>query len=121
MLTTWFAPRHSVAVNRMHAFVKYLDHSKYTITVVTLQTDESTPASETMFGARLYRVKNHVFFKKLKERAGEPKLMHNVKVLWNVLLSYATKLEFADWVKRAVNLLETVSYTHLTLPTILRV
>lgn len=108
MLTTWFTPRQGVAVNRMHAFVKYLDPAKYEITVITVQPDNRAPESEMLFGAHVYRVKNKSLFKRINERAGEPKMLHYAKVTWNVLLSFARKLEYSDWMRGTGALLEEI-------------
>ena len=38
LVTTWFPPANSVAVNRMEAFVRYFDKDVFEIDVVTLKS-----------------------------------------------------------------------------------
>jgi len=106
LLTTWFSPLHGVAVSRMHAIVKYLDHDKFRVSVITLKSTKEAGARESLFGAEVYRLKNDALFSKMRERAGESKAVHYLKVLWNVALSRVQHLEYGSWKKQAEVLLE---------------
>jgi hypothetical protein len=85
----------------MLSFVKYLDASLYRITVITLQENKA-PDEEEIFGARVLRVANNSFLQVFHTRAGESKLLHNLKVLWNVLLGFVKPFEYQSWRRSAV-------------------
>ncbi len=101
IVTTWFPPLKGVAVNRMSAFVKYLNASTFKISVITLQENDAAIA-KTLNGATIYRLNNNSVLSVFKEEPGEPKFLHYLKVAWNVLLSKLKPLEFLKWKGLAV-------------------
>lgn len=107
LLTTWFPPQHGVAVNRMLAFVKYLNHDKFDISVVTLRK-ANEPEQEIIEGAKVYRIRNNSILSTIPTKAGEPKFVHNLKVLWNVILNNTKTVEYAGWIKSAAAQLEKI-------------
>lgn len=108
LITTWFPPRNGVAVNRMLAFVKYLNHSKFHISVVTLK-ENNEPDMEIIEGANIFRIKNKSFLSTFQEKAGEPKFIHNLKVLWNVILNFLNPFEYSDWKNSIVRCLKKIN------------
>ena len=107
LIITWFPPQNGVAVNRMHAFVKYLDINKYTISVITLQENKNLEF-EIIDGAAVYRLKNSSLLKTIKTRAGEFKLIHYLKVLWNVGLNTIKSSDLFVWKKNALALIDKI-------------
>ena len=107
LVTTWFPPQIGVAVNRMLAFVKYLNYDKFDISVITLRSN-SEQEQEKMEGAKVYRIKNNSFLYSIPTIAGEPKIIHNLKVLWNVLLNNIKTFEYSVWMESAIDQLETI-------------
>ncbi|MBI4945987.1 MAG: hypothetical protein HY840_06260 [Bacteroidetes bacterium] len=107
LVTTWFPPRKGVAVNRMLAFAKYLSHDKFDISVVTLQKGKE-PDQENIEGAKVYRLRNNSILSSIPTEAGEPRIIHNLKVVWNVVLNTITTFEYSAWMKSAAELLKTI-------------
>jgi hypothetical protein len=101
LITTWFPPRKGVAVNRMNAFVKYLDSSKYKISVITLR-ENNAPQFEIVNGINIFRLRNNSVLHTLQEKAGEFQIVHNLKVLWNVILTRFKTFEYLNWKELAV-------------------
>ncbi|MBK7128342.1 MAG: hypothetical protein IPH66_03120 [Crocinitomicaceae bacterium] len=102
MITAWYPPLQSVAVNRMSAFVNYLDKNKFSISVITSGTAEVH--GETFEGTiHVFRIKPKTGFWKPKFNTADSKLVHYSKVARNVmyhrLFSHADK----DWIKEAVD------------------
>ena len=108
LITTWFPPQKGVAVNRMNPFTKYLDTSKYNISVFTLLTDR-LPQKETVDNISIYRIKNNSFLSTLKEKPGESKLIHNLKVLWNLIVSSINTFELLDWKNSILHKIESIN------------
>lgn len=81
LLTTWYPPLQGIAVSRMEAFVKYLDHAKFKITVVTIGDAKIFGLSEEEH-ATIYRIKplNKIWSPQF--RSSDSKIWHYTKVAW---------------------------------------
>ena len=101
LLTTWYPPRHSIAVNRMLAFAKYLDKGRFDVDVITLLTDEKMEQDVVIEGVTVHRLQNNTLFKRAKFDKPVCYIFHKIKALYNVVLAFFVKREYHDWQKRA--------------------
>jgi hypothetical protein len=99
LLTTWFPPLQSVAVNRMLAFVKYLDHDAFDISVITMGTD-TVFGKGSEAGAEVYRIKPKSAWKP-SFKPSDSKLLHKMKAAWRKLRMKFVKDEDQHWTKEA--------------------
>ena len=97
LVTTWFPPLKSVAVNRMLAFTKYLDKTKYKVTVITLNGGTALPKEE-IHGATIFRLSNNQKIR-LPKFNNDPRMVHYLKVIWKLVLLKFYKNEFSQWTK----------------------
>ena len=100
IVTTWFPPLQSVAVNRMLAFVKYLDKSKYNISVITLKS-EVADELENMHDANVYRLENKQWFKLPTFNAKDSSIFHKIKVVKKLFVLKVIGDEYGSWTKQA--------------------
>ena len=101
LLTTWYPPRHSIAVNRMVAFAKYLDKTKFSVDVVTLLSEEKMEKDITLESVTVHRLPNKALLKRAKFDKQVCFVFHKLKALYNVLLAFFVKREYRDWQHRA--------------------
>lgn len=102
LVTSWYPPLQSVAVNRMTAFVNYLDKNKFSISVITTGTPEIH--GETNEDAiQVFRIKPKSGFWKPKFNTADSKLIHYSKVARNVMYHRLFSHTDKDWIKSAVN------------------
>ncbi len=101
LLTTWYPPRHSIAVNRMLAFAKYLDKTKFEVDVVTFLSDEQLEKDISLEDVTVYRLPNKTLLKRAKFDRPVCFAFHKLKALYNVLLAFFVKKEYGDWQRRA--------------------
>lgn len=101
LVTTWFPPRNSVAVNRMWAFAKYFDKTFFDVDVITLQADSAPMEEQMTDGVFVYRLPNRMLFRKATFNKSVPYVIHKLKAFYNVVLYTFFKNEYADWQKRA--------------------
>ena len=102
ILTTWFPPISGVAVNRMLAFAKYLDHKKFDVSVVTLKTDNSEDFEE-VYGCKVHRLENKVKFKLPNFNTEDSQIKHKLKVVKKLLILKIQKNVLFSWQKAAQN------------------
>lgn len=107
IVSIWFYPLNRVAVNRINAFVKYLDPSKYDISVVTLLQDDS-PKFERVLGANVYREEGNKIVRNRRQKVGDPKLIHKLKSVNNILIGKMGIGDFPGWKKSCLNRLEKI-------------
>ena len=62
IITTWFPPHQSVAVNRMVSFTRYLDHSKSDITVLT-HRKKQVKKEDFVKGVKIFRIEGESWIK----------------------------------------------------------
>ncbi|MBO4739280.1 MAG: hypothetical protein J5606_06935 [Bacteroidales bacterium] len=101
LLTTWYPPRHSIAVNRMLAFAKYIDKTKFDVDVVSLQSDEKMEKDIAIDGVSVHRLPNKALLKRAKFDRQVCFVFHKLKALYNVLLAFFVKREYRNWQHRA--------------------
>ena len=99
LLTTWFPPLQSVAVNRMLAFVKYLNHDAFDITVITMGTD-TVFGKGSEAGATVYRIKPKSVWKPAF-KSSDSKLLHYMKAGWRKLRMKVVRDEDQHWTREA--------------------
>jgi hypothetical protein len=108
LLTTWFPPLQSVAVNRMEAFAKYLDASRFELSVITLGT--ATLHGESMeSGTRVIRIKPASSFWKPGFSAADSKLWHYAKVAWRKVRTTVMGDEDKFWSRKAITELRSLN------------
>lgn len=99
LVTVWYPPRISVAVNRMDAFAHYLNLNGFRVSVITLRENTQDLSFEVLEGITIYRLTNKVFLKRPKFFAGEPKWKHLIKVGWNLTSARFDPLPESGWMK----------------------
>lgn len=104
-------PLRGVAVNRIRAFVEYLDKSKYTVSVITLHSD-GAKHEETLYDSKIYRLKNKSFLKLPQFDRSTSKLVHYFKVIWKLIVLNLVKDEYSDWRKKAVKKLNEINQSN---------
>jgi glycosyltransferase involved in cell wall biosynthesis len=100
LVTTWFPPTNGVAVNRMDAFMKYLDKNKLDVSVITLKKDADSLSFERMHDANVYRLTNKSFFKLAEFNKGHSRITHVAKVLWNYFVRAISKYPLSNWMSQ---------------------
>ncbi len=99
LVTVWYPPRISVAVNRMDAFAHYLSLNGFRVSVITLRENLNDLNYEVLGGITIYRLSNNVLFKRSKFYAGEAKWKHLIKVGWNLISARMDPLPESGWMK----------------------
>ena len=107
LVTAWFPPRKSVAVNRMQAFANYLSKDQFNLSVITLNENNAPSYEKTEFG-EVYRELDTQIIPFLKNNQGENKILHVCKVIWNVLLLKLIRFPHKSWMKRVEKRLEMI-------------
>lgn len=107
LVTAWFPPRKSVAVNRMQAFANYLSKDHFKLSVITLNENNSPSYEIAEFG-KVYRELDTQLIPFLKNNQGENKILHVCKVIWNVLLLKLIRFPHKSWMKRVENRLKMI-------------
>ena len=107
LVTAWFPPRKSVAVNRMQAFANYLSKDRFKLSVITLNENNAPSYEKTEFG-EVYREMDTQLIPFLKNKQGENKILHVSKVIWNVLLLKLIRFPHKSWMKRVEKRLELI-------------
>jgi len=107
LVTAWFPPRISVAVNRMQAFANYLSKDQFNLSVITLNENNSPSYEIAEFG-KVYRELDTQLIPFLKNIQGENKILHVCKVIWNVLLLKLIRFPHKRWMKRVEKRLEMI-------------
>lgn len=106
LITTWFEPLESVAVNRMTAFANYLDQDKFQLDVVTVG-NENTAVFNSENGYHVHRIYTRDLFT-IKFKNGESKLKHKLKVAARKLILFFQGDEHKKWIKLACKKLEEI-------------
>ena len=117
LITTWFPPIQGVAVNRMAAFAKYLDKTKFDISVLTLRENDAIEQEE-MFGCKVIRLANDRFLKLPKFNSTDKKIKHYLKVAWKLTLLKTQKDIYSSWRKNVItelNQLHKIQRIHLVI------
>ncbi len=101
ILCSHFFPIKHIASYRMNAFVKYLDHSKFDITVATtsLQKNKTTG---TYYAANVLYLPFNPFFRLRKQKESMPKWKHVLFSINNKLMRYFFQSDYPGWKKRAL-------------------
>jgi hypothetical protein len=107
LVTAWFPPRKSVAVNRMQAFANYLSKKRFKLSVITLN-EYNAPSYEIAEFGEVYREVDTQIIPFLKNKQGENKILHVCKVIWNVLLLKLIRFPHKSWMKRVEKRLEMI-------------
>lgn len=107
LVTTWFPPWQSVAVNRMLAFAKYLSEEGFQVEVITVkkETDNTTAEPE---GVQVHYLPNKQLFKSPDFTIKTSRIGHYFKVAKKIVIAKLVNGEFRDWEKRALKKLVTI-------------
>lgn len=105
LLTTWFPPLEGIAVNRMEAFAKYLDHGKFRLTVVTIGDKNNFGLSLEDCGT-VYRIKPSSSLWNPKFKSSDSKIWHFAKVAWKKIGMRLRGDELSFYIKDASIFLE---------------
>ncbi len=95
LITTWFPPKRSVAVNRMHAFAKYLSQ-EYEVVVFT---DDNSKHQEKSENFTIFYNSSKSFINSFKHQTNDSWLRHNFISLLNVTKSYLGYSSLKVWKK----------------------
>ncbi len=101
LITTWFPPAQSVAVNRMSAFAKYLS-DEFELEVFTLG-DENKEQSES-FG-KVHYIESKSILNHFKHQGGEQKIIHHFKTAINLLARKLNINGLNSWKRNTLNAL----------------
>ena len=96
LVTAWFPPRKSVAVNRMLAFTRYLNADRFDITVIGMQENDAAQ-EESIDNIHIYRELDTQSIPLLKHYQSENRLKHIAKVLWNVAVRKLVPTPHKTW------------------------
>jgi glycosyltransferase involved in cell wall biosynthesis len=108
LITAWYPPLQSVAVNRMLAFAKYLDAEKYQLTIITVGNDACFGESNED-GVDIIRIKPKTGFWRPAFKSSDPKMIHYSKVARRKLRTSIFGDHDSAWLKEAFQALEKVS------------
>lgn len=110
LLTTWFPPLQSVAVNRMEAFARYLDFSKYDLSVITQGTAYIHGKSNEN-GYTVFRIKPAGGFMKPTFKSGDSALSHKMKVALRLVRQQFVADEDKQWSNDASQVLADLHHS----------
>lgn len=95
LITTWFPPKKSVAVNRMQAFAKYLSDD---YEIVIFIDDEQTH-QEIVDGNQVFYISSDSFLNNLSHKTDDNWLRHNTISLINVIKLFLGYSTLKKWIK----------------------
>lgn len=107
IVSAWFLPQKGVAVNRISSFARYLDKSRYNVSVIALWK-KGLLHEEVIEGVKVFRAKNTGLLGTFTHHPGEIAPVHLFKTLWNVLYRYIWPIELFGWKKEALNTLMSI-------------
>lgn len=107
IVSTWYPPVQGVAVNRIAAFAKYLDKTKYKISVISLYEREALE-KEITNEVNIYRLKNDSLFQIPKFNKSVSRIHHLVKVAWKLFVIKINKEAYGSWTKNVINKLKEI-------------
>ncbi len=108
LVTAWFSPRKSVAVNRMLAFTRYLNPEVFDISVITMQEGKAL-MEESYDNIHIYRELDNQIIPLLKHYQGEIRLKHLIKVVWNVTIRKLVPNPHKAWSNTVNKRLSTIN------------
>jgi len=100
IISVYFPPIISVASNRILAFAKYLDASKYKITVITLQQSKNVARIEVP-NVEIKYIRNTQWIKRATFTKKYPFIIHKMRAAWNVMLNQFGVNDSHSWEKQA--------------------
>lgn len=103
IISTWFPPKNGVAVNRMHAFAKYLSDD-YEIEVFTEGVTTLTVEGEKFL---IHYLSSDSVLNKLKHKTNDGRVRHNLISLVNVTKGVLGYSSLKKWTKKVAAKLET--------------
>jgi glycosyltransferase involved in cell wall biosynthesis len=104
IVSVYFPPIISVASNRILAFAKYLDASKYNITVVCLQS-ANLKNEITLPGVKIIYVPNKQFIQRAGFSKKYPFIIHKLRAAWNTLLNSFGFNDNLSWEKNVFQII----------------
>lgn len=105
IISVYFPPIISVASNRIFAFAKYLDSSKYKISVITLLSSKSATKIEIP-NVDIHYIQNKQWIKRATFAKKYPFLIHKFRAAWNIMLNKMGVNDSRSWEKQAFKTVE---------------
>jgi len=98
IVTTWFPPMQSVAVNRMVAFAKYLNKDKFRVTIVSVNNGTTTDKSK-LYDCNVVRCSKKQLINLPEFRSTDSKSLHKFKVILKLMLLFLNHDSLRNWKK----------------------
>ena len=98
LISAHFYPIDHIAAYRMNGFVKYLDHSQFDISVITINSDKKHLEKE-YYGSNVLYVPFNNVLRMRKHTPSMPKWKHHIYSLNNKLIRFFSKSDFPGWRK----------------------
>ncbi|MDO5653062.1 MAG: hypothetical protein Q4G39_03055 [Brachymonas sp.] len=111
LVTTFFPPANGVAVNRMHAFARYLAE-KHEVVVVTLGKHDALVPADCCKNFTTCYVRNHRVMEYLRHHPADTRLIHHGKSAVNLVMARLQLSRFAMWRRRALRQLKQLHCQH---------
>jgi len=112
LIAAWFFPENRVASYRMNSFAKYLDRSRFKVTVVSLQHGPSASMSNEFSDVTVYREPYNSIFRIRQQMRGDSKLKHKFYALNNKLITRFFLEDYPSWSKAVNNRLNAIQKEH---------
>jgi hypothetical protein len=107
LVTTWYPPSTGVAVNRMHAFAKYLsDVDDFQLSIFTIGNKQFYIESESI---DVYAVKPSFLSELLKNKSTDSKRIHQLKTLINIIYRKLIGSPYKLWHKNILTKIKKVN------------
>lgn len=100
LITAWYPPSKSIAVNRMHAFAKYLSQSE-DIRVSVFTIGEILYRQENEF-IKVYAIPPSKIGGLLKNKSSDTRIIHIIRTLFNILYTKVSGSPFQFWRKKII-------------------
>jgi glycosyltransferase involved in cell wall biosynthesis len=103
LVTAWFYPENKVASFRLNSFAKYLNKTKYKVTVVSM-THRQKPLHE-LFNQNInvYREPYNKWIRIRKQHPGDSYLKHKLFAINNKIIKQFSTLDYPGWSNRVLN------------------
>lgn len=106
-----FHPLQHIAAQRMNAFVRHLDSSRYAVTVLT-STNCAPEGSSIFEGATVHYISGSTVFRLRKQTQGMPRWKHHLFSLNNKVIRFFSKSDLPGWEKNVLQKLNEIQLRH---------
>jgi glycosyltransferase involved in cell wall biosynthesis len=108
LIAAWFFPENRVASYRMNSFAKYLDRSRFKVTVISLQHGSSASINNEFSDVTVYREPYNSIFRIRQQMRGVSRLKHKFYALNNKLITRFFLEDYPSWSKAVNNRLNNI-------------